>query len=173
MDRLHSNRQSSHENEGSISTRPFLSSEDDNYCAYTPPLAAGSLRISPLQAVELQDQLLSASTELERLTQLIDDAALRLMQKFAAAQNSLDMMTPHSESLDDLKQVIDQAVIALQFHDMSAQLIGHVHKRVSSVVDFLGASLEDGEEPALPVEFVNRACPVAQREMDAGSVELF
>jgi hypothetical protein len=131
---------------------------------------AGS-RLSAFDLVELQDQLLSAGTELDRLDQLIADAAGRLLEHFGRAKSLIDKsILPDTNALIE---PIEQAMIALQFHDMSSQLISHVRQRVQSVSDFLGASLDDGDEAAPTNDFVNRSCPVAQREMDAGSVELF
>jgi hypothetical protein len=134
--------------------------------------------------VDLQDQLLAASTDMERLTGLLDDAAGQLLNEFGAAQGHLTRATagladPRQREaseqvlIDALRGHLGTAVTALQFHDMATQLIHHSVKRVRAVADYLGGQVmpEDGSGAA--VEFVTRACPVAQRGVDAGSVELF
>ena len=64
------------------------------------------------------------------------------------------------------------AMTALQFQDMASQLIAHSRRRVASVADCLGNAAVGGDDGA-EVQWVGRACPVAQRAVDAGSVELF
>lgn len=134
--------------------------------------------------VDLQDQLLAASTDMERLTGLLDDAAGQLLSEFGAAQGHLERAqsaapeTPAADAARQqlvyaLREHLGTAVTALQFHDLATQLINHSVKRVRAVADFLGGQVMPEEGNPLPVEFVTRACPVAQREMDAGSVELF
>jgi hypothetical protein len=56
---------------------------------------------------------------------------------------------------------------------MASQLISHSRRRLSSVADCLGNLAVGGEEEGCEVEWVKRACPVAQRAVDAGSIELF
>ncbi len=134
--------------------------------------------------VDLQDQLLAASTDMERLVGLLDHAATQLLEEFAGARGHLEQVTVGSAPggadaqaqeilVAAMREHLSTAVTALQFHDMATQLIGHSVKRIRAVADFLGGRLmmDDGDSP--DVEFVTRTCPVAQREMDAGSVELF
>lgn len=126
--------------------------------------------LGPLDAVELADQLLTARTDLERLHALLDDAAGSLMVAFLAAEQSLAQL-PDSAPSDalDARRSVRQALTAMQFPDMAAQILTHVDGRIRAVTDRLGSLA--GDEPTLAL--VERACPVAQREMDAGSIELF
>ena len=80
---------------------------------------------------------------------------------------------PHAAPLAQVREQVGGAVVALQFQDLATQLLTHAMGRVHAVADWLGdkAMPEDGEGPQ--VQFVVRACPVAQRQMDAGSIELY
>jgi hypothetical protein len=133
-----------------------------------PPLVVPVL--GPLDAVELADQLLTARTDLERLHALLDDAAGDLMVAFLAAERLLARLddTAPASALEARVEV-RRALTAMQFPDMAAQILSHVNGRIQAVTDRLGAF--GGDEPSIPL--VERPCPVAQREMDAGSVELF
>jgi hypothetical protein len=135
--------------------------------------------------VELQDQLLAASTDLERMSVLLGDAAQQLLVGFAAAHAHVSEglaaagagngmpQSAGAASLQALEQDLHQAVMALQFQDMATQLITHAVRRVRGVADYLASRVDEDEADAAPVELVHRACPVAQRQMDAGTVELF
>ncbi|MGD9942542.1 MAG: hypothetical protein AB7L76_07400 [Burkholderiaceae bacterium] len=136
-----------------------------------PPFA-----LPPRVAAELQDQLLSAATDLERLNGLLDHAAQQLMASFQAVNGLLGdaahgaAPAPLPARLAAVKAEVVEAITALQFQDMAAQLIGHSTQRIRAVADYLAC---DGDDAAAPVELVQRNCPVAQREMEAGSIELF
>jgi hypothetical protein len=70
------------------------------------------------------------------------------------------------------------AVTAMQFQDLSQQLITHLQRRLRRCTDrlardFMGDEDEDGEGPAIVEEAPLRPNPVTQDEMDAGSIELF
>lgn len=137
------------------------------------------------QVAELQDQLLAASTDLERLTTLLGDAAEQLLGGFGAANARLDAhfqrasgpspatLEATERTLSEVRDELHGAVTALQFQDMASQLILHSVRRIRAVADFLGSRVDDGEGTGPAIELVTRACPVAQREMDAGSIELF
>jgi hypothetical protein len=133
---------------------------------------AGSIAID--EAVELQDQLFEAATDLDRLGGLLEDATRQLMERFDAvnAQAALLAAGPLG---DDLRRELEGAVTALQFQDMAAQVLSHTVARIRGVADFLGARAmaDDDEEAAAVVPLIRRHCPVAQRQVDAGSVELF
>lgn len=121
-------------------------------------------------AADMQDELLAAGTELERLERLLSDAVDQLLDRFGRAHAL-------SADLDDaqrpaLAAELRAAMTALQFQDMASQLIAHSRRRVASVADCLGNAAVGGDDGA-EVQWVGRACPVAQRAVDAGSVELF
>jgi hypothetical protein len=121
-------------------------------------------------AAEMQDELLAAGTELERLERLLSDAVDQLLERFGRAHAlCADVPDPRQPAL---AAELRAAMTALQFQDMSSQLISHARRRLASVADCLGNVALGGEEGA-QVQWVGRPCPVAQRAVDAGSVELF
>lgn len=137
-----------------------------------------------LVAAHLQDHLMSASNDLERLQRLLADACDVLMSRFhGAVSNVRGLMAPSDGRMpaaeaEALKRVMDDlgvAVTALQFQDMASQLIHHTHLRLRSVADQLARDAfgDDPEGGAIVSEAPLRPNPVTQDEMDAGSVELF
>ena len=145
------------------------------------PSASGSLPLAA--AADLQDHLMTASMDLDRLQTLLADACDTLMQRFYGASEQIrilrqqqpDAGADSEEVIDGVMQNLGGAVVALQFQDMASQLITHTHKRLRSCVDRLAreafADDEDGE--AIVEEAPLRPNPVTQAEMDVGSVELF
>jgi hypothetical protein len=121
-------------------------------------------------AAEMQDELLAAGTELERLERLLSDAVDQLIERFGRAHALCaqgDTQASHA-----LAAELRTAMTALQFQDMASQLVTHSRRRLASVADCLG-NLAGGGEEGCEVSWVGRPCPVAQRAVDAGSVELF
>ena len=147
------------------------------------PLEAGHMPLPT--AADLQDNLMTASNDLERLQTLLADACETLMQRFSGASEqvrSLQEATAASGSPvdpDEIFQGVLQnlcgAVIALQFQDMACQLIDHTHRRLRNCADTLAREAfgqdEDGSCVVTPAPL--RPNPVTQSEMDAGSVDLF
>ena len=123
-------------------------------------------------AADMQDELLGAATELERLERLLSDAVDQLLDRFGRAHAlCADISDPRQPALAG---ELRAAMTALQFQDMASQLIAHSRRRLASVADCLGnAAIGGEEEEGCEVQWVSRACPVAQRAVDAGSVELF
>jgi chemotaxis regulatin CheY-phosphate phosphatase CheZ len=131
------------------------------------------VQLTPGDAVELQDQLLEAATDLDRLGGLLEDAVCQLMSRFAAANGRLESVDADHDLASELRRELGGAVMALQFQDMAMQVISHTVNRIRGVADFLGTRLDSDEGDAAAVQLVRRHCPVAQRQIDAGSVELF
>jgi hypothetical protein len=132
------------------------------------PAASGGM---PLHAaVDLQDHLMVASNDLERLQRLLDDASQALMGHFTGATDHID-----SGALSEAKQVLGGAITALQFQDMATQLIAHTTRRLRNCADRLArdAFADDADGEALVEQAPLRPNPVTQDEMDAGSIELF
>lgn len=132
---------------------------------------------SALRDVELQDHLLSAHHDLERLHELLADAGDGLLALFHGALAALDAHDAGdpARTLERVRGQLVQAVVALQFQDMTSQLIGHTQRRLHRCIDTLGrdaiADDEDGVAVLEPEPI--RANPVAQAEMAVGSIELF
>jgi hypothetical protein len=143
--------------------------------------AEGAPGLSLAVATDLQDSLLIASNDLERLHTLLADACDTLMQRFTDASQHIGqlMARPADESttasFQQLTRDLGGAVTALQFQDMAAQLIHHTNHRLRSCADSLAREMfgadEDGAAVVEPPP--QRPNPVTQAEMDAGSVELF
>jgi hypothetical protein len=133
-----------------------------------------------LAAADLQDHLMVASNDLERLQRLLDDASQALLGHFTHAtqriEAALQAIEGEAHAIHEVRHSLGGAITALQFQDMASQLITHTTRRLRNCADRLardamGDEDEDGtaviEEPPL------RPNPVTQDEMDAGSIELF
>lgn len=134
--------------------------------------------IDLLLAADLQDALLIAGNDLDRLQILLSDACTALAASFFGAHRELEAPEIGNETLLGARQHLGQALTALQFQDMASQLIAHTHKRLRHCVDRLaadafGAGDGDSEGSALVEAPPLHPNPVTQDEMDAGSVELF
>jgi hypothetical protein len=135
-------------------------------------------------AAELQDHLMTATHDLDRLQRLLADACDVLAQSFYGANEQLQglMRDAHAAPgrtcqgrIEALGSRLGGAVIALQFQDMAAQLIDHTHRRLRSCADQIARAAmgDDDEGAAIVQEAPQRPNPVTQDEMDAGSIELF
>ena len=134
-----------------------------------------------LAAADLQDNLMTAAHDLDRLQGLLSHACDELMQGFHGAAGEIQELvdaaqdTPSQELFDGVMQHLGGAITALQFQDMASQLITHTNKRLRSCADQIArVAMGDDEEGAAVVEEAPlRPNPVTQDEMDAGSIELF
>ena len=131
-------------------------------------------------AAGLQDALLVALHDLQRLEGLLNHATQNLLDRFDEANGQLaGPAMPASQPVAAAREALRLAVTELQFHDMSSQLIAHISSTLQGCAFRLGAAAmgadeSEGEEadaclPPMP----ERPNPVTQSEMDAGSVELF
>lgn len=149
------------------------------------PTPQSSMTTVPLlTAADVQDNLMVANNDLERLAGLLTDATETLMGHFYGASAQMNHLLAEAEAhpgLDTqpMRQVMQHmggAVTALQFQDMSTQLIAHLQRRLRNCADRLARDVmgDDDEEGAAVVEDAPlRPNPVTQDEMDAGSIELF
>lgn len=151
--------------------------------AQDPFANAGAGVEMPLSAAaDLQDHLLVASNDLDRLQRLLSDACDQLLAHFYGASGELRGLLHGAAQAEADKPGLHKAmehmagaITAMQFQDMASQLVAHTTRRLRNCADRLAAEAmgddEDGEavieEPPL------RPNPVTQDEMDAGSVELF
>lgn len=146
-----------------------------------PPPSPMALNV--LAATELQDHLLVANNDLERLQRLLDDASQALMQHFTYASEHMNAALIHLEAsqlsepptIREARQTLASAITALQFQDMATQLIAHTSHRLRNCADRLArdAMGDDEDGVALVEDAPLRPNPVTQDEMDAGSIELF
>ena len=137
-----------------------------------------AVQVPLMVAAELQDCLLMAAHDLHRLDGLLDHATDNLLARFGEANALLtDAFVGNSTELQTLRAALRSAVTELQFHDMATQLIAHTTRVLQANAFLLAARIMGGEEgeEAASVDGLapQRPNPVAQREMAAGSVELF
>jgi hypothetical protein len=141
------------------------------------PVPDGSMPLA--LAAELQDHLLVASNDLDRLQRLLSDACDSLLVHFYGASSELNELQSktglESGPLRTALQHIAGAITAMQFQDMASQLVDHTSRRLRNCADRLAAdAFADDEDGATVIEAPPlRPNPVTQDEMDAGSIELF
>ena len=145
-------------------------------------------------AVELQDHLLVAGNDLDRLQRLLSDASEALMAHFYGANQALQPLlrdgandagdgaahagsataASHPQALQQALAHLAGAITAMQFQDMASQLVAHTGQRLRSCADRIARdTFADDEDEAVVEAPPLRPNPVTQDEMDAGSVELF
>jgi hypothetical protein len=139
--------------------------------------------LDPLAATDLQDHLLVASNDLDRLQRLLNDASDTLLGHFYGATGHLERALRSLSHLPDndhrhIHQAMEHlatAITGMQFHDMATQLLTHTTRRLRGCADRLAyAAMGDDEDGAAVVEEIpSKPNPVTQDEMDAGSIELF
>lgn len=128
-----------------------------------------------LMAADLQDHLMMASNDLERLQRLLADTCDALMARFHGAVGQLDGGPADVGTVQSVRTLLGEAVTALQFQDMASQLIAHTHQRLRNCADQLARDAfgVDGDGDTVVAPPPLRPNPVTQDEMDAGTVELF
>lgn len=139
--------------------------------------------MEPLAAADLQDHLLVASNDLDRLQRLLDDASHTLLGHFKGAaehlERALRLMAQQPDvdqrHLHQAMEFLAAAITGMQFQDMASQLLQHTTKRLRGCADRLAASVmaDDEDGTAVLEDLPIKPNPVTQDEMDAGSVELF
>ena len=130
-------------------------------------------------ALDLQDDLLTATHDLDRLQALLDDSHQTLQAGFFGSlqllQDLHDAGRLDAPSLQQARQLLGCAVKALQFQDLATQLIAHTSRRLHHGADRLASDAfagdEDGE--AVVAAAPQRPNPVTQSAMDTGFAELF
>jgi hypothetical protein len=131
-----------------------------------------------LAAAELQDHLMTATNDLERLQNMLAEACDTLLQSFHGASEQMQAMkeaTAMTETIAQVQARLGQAVMALQFQDMASQLIHHTSRRLRNCADRIAqeAMGDDEDGPALVEAAPLRPNPVVQEDMSAGSIDLF
>ncbi|MFZ2650390.1 MAG: hypothetical protein WA210_09815 [Burkholderiaceae bacterium] len=128
-------------------------------------------------AAELQDDLLSATNDLDRLQTLLGDAYASLQHSFMGVWQDLDGVAtaPQPAALASARKHLRSAVTALQFQDMASQLVEHLRRRLRHCADRLAcdAMADDEDGVGAVAEAPLRPNPVTQAEMDTGFIELF
>ncbi len=143
------------------------------------PDAPDAHALEPRVATDLQDHLLSVTNDLNHLQSMLTDACETLTEGFIGATlqlRSLQVVKPeNSAAIERAVQHLGKAAKALQFQDMSTQLIAHANQRLRHCADRLARDAfpadEDGEGEI--AEAPRRPNPVTQAQTDTGFVELF
>lgn len=135
--------------------------------------------IAPWVAADLQDHLLAVTNDLDHLQTMLSDACRTLMEGFLGAASQLcDLQIKQPQDKAAVARAmrhLNTAAKALQFQDMSQQLIDHTSKRLHYCSDRLANDVfaGDGEGDAVVQAAPLRPNPVTQARMDTGFVELF
>jgi hypothetical protein len=139
--------------------------------------------LDPMAAADLQDHLLVASNDLDRLQRLLDDASYTLIGHYKGAAEHLERALKLMSQQPDIDQrhlhqameFLAAAITGMQFQDMASQLLQHTTRRLRGCADRLAASAMADDEDGTGVleDLPMKPNPVTQDEMDAGSVELF
>jgi len=128
-------------------------------------------------AADLQDNLLTATNDLERLQTLLDTSHEVLQGGFFGAlqllQDLHDAGRLDAEPLGEARAHLASAVKALQFQDMATQLIAHTSRRLHNCADQMARDAFADDDMAMFEEAPLRPNPVTQSEMDTGFIELF
>jgi hypothetical protein len=147
--------------------------------------SSGPAPMPLLAAADLQDNLMTATHDLDRLQTLLSHACDELMLGFHGATERIRAFTQESPRAGEMPKEVPElfagvmqqlggAITALQFQDMASQLIAHTNQRLRNCSDRIARQAmgdEDGE--AAVEEGPLRPNPVTQDEMDAGAIELF
>ena len=132
-----------------------------------------------LWAADLQDHLMTAGHDLDRLQRLLAESCDALLERFRAAVGQVEALAAgpgaDAQALRGLRAELAGAVTALQFQDLASQLIAHTHQRLRNCADQLARDAfgPDADGEAVVAAAPLRPNPVTQDEMDAGSIELF
>ncbi len=158
-----------------------MTAQEDTVLYDPQPAPAQAGGVMPLMlAADLQDHLMVAGNDLERLQRLLDDAGQSLMVHFYSASGHLQRATQaESAAPEGLRQAMEHmagAITAMQFQDMATQLIAHTSRRLRNCVDRIARdSMGDDDEDGVGVvdDTPLQPNPVTQDEVDAGSIDLF
>jgi hypothetical protein len=140
--------------------------------------AAEQAAVPLFAAADLQDHLMTATNDLDRLQAILSDACDTLQAGFFGTVEQLDSVRAapgDPQPIDIAMSKLGTAVTALQFQDMASQLITHTRTRLRSCADRLARDAFAGDEEgeAAVEEAPLRHNPVTQSEMNTGFVELF
>lgn len=160
------------------------------------------MNTTPEPNAALAQQVVKASRELDRLHGLLIDAITSLMHHFSKVSELTDGQTElldqalalasgsaggaggaggEAEEMGKLAAGLSHeiglhlngALTALQFQDMSSQLINHIRERVAAMNDVLAAPLAAEIVGVEGTRDAKTFGPVSQEKLRGGTVELF
>lgn len=129
-----------------------------------------------LALADLQDQLLSVTSDLSRLQSLLDEACATLMERLHGAGAEVTALAAGDATAGDRALAeIEGALTGLQFQDLASQLLEHACHRLTHCGDRLAAEAfgQDEDGAAVIHQRPARPNPVTQTDLAAGSVDLF
>lgn len=147
-----------------------------------PPSNELTVQVPVMEIADLHDQVMIAANDLDRLQRLLDDTSNSLLGGFYGATGELKrLLHAEGEPAGEMKRVhqameyLFSAVTALQFQDLSSQLLTHTTTRLRHCADRLAQAAmgEDEEGATVVMPPPSKPNPVTQDEMDTGSIELF
>jgi hypothetical protein len=118
---------------------------------------------------EAAHECAAIAADLERLKALIADAGDKLLASFTQVSALAPTLARDESERQRIGAAVATAVTALQFQDMATQMTAHAQRRLSALEDCLRSLSADA---AFDLAHARRQ-PVPQREMSAGSIELF
>lgn len=132
--------------------------------------------LPPEAASLVHAKVVAAAADLERLLLLLDQAGGDLMRRFSdfdrlAGELLRDTAgTPAARQAEALRAGLLGATTAMQFQDMSTQLVEHALSELRTIARRLG---DDAGLREIPAASGARSGPVSQSGMGAGSIDLF
>ena len=125
---------------------------------------------------QVRARVVAAASDLERLLGLLDQAGGDLMRRFADFDRLVGEIareaagTPLAGRAVALHEALLGATTAMQFQDMSTQLVEHALAELRTIAHRLG---DDASLREMPPASGIRSGPVSQSGMGAGSIDLF
>lgn len=137
---------------------------------------------SNLQALQsIHDTLKATDADLQQLDVMLSHHSERLIAAFESAMDTVNE-AKHApaanlaltiESIQQLRQQLAQAVLHLQFQDISSQMLSHCQVRLQACQTLLEQVQTAPSQLATAVTMPSLQGPVAQASLDAGTIDLF
>jgi hypothetical protein len=125
---------------------------------------------------QVRARVVAAASDLERLLGLLDQAGGDLMRRFAEFDRLVGEIsreaagTPVARQAAALRDALLGATTAMQFQDMSTQLVEHALSELRTIAHRMD---DDAGPRDTPGRSGIRGGPVSQSGMGAGSIDLF
>lgn len=137
---------------------------------------------SSFQALQsIHETLKATDADLQQLDVMLSHHSERLLAAFEGAMETVNE-AKHApaanlaltiESVQQLRQQLAQAVLHLQFQDISSQMLGHCQVRLQACQTLLEQVQTQPSQLAEAMAIPPFQSPVTQASLDAGTIELF
>ncbi|MDH5859101.1 hypothetical protein [Lampropedia aestuarii] len=129
----------------------------------------------------IHETLKAADADLQQLDVMLSHHSERLLAAFEGAMETVDEakhaptanLTLTIESIQQLRQQLAQAVLHLQFQDISSQMLSHCQVRLQACQTLLEQVQTQPSQLAEAMTIPPLQGPVTQASLDAGTIELF